>query len=159
MIGGKIGGEITLSRSSTETAMTTEDEMTPPTEAWLRHDTRQGAFDKGSAEWVANQPHAASMSSISFPVPPSSSRPLWVAAVKEPRKPKVLRDGPPPFLPRTLAPIATSTLGTPPLPPPGSWLAMPSPGTTRPVSTLPCRSSTMAAPAVPLSGLFLWRSR
>jgi len=45
------------------------------------------------------------MSAISFPHTPSSANhPLWSAAVKEPEKPKVKREGPPPLIKKTRVP-------------------------------------------------------
>src|SRR6266404_2436243 len=65
------------------------EEAALPTFAWLLQDMWKVTFDKWGAEWSANPPHEASMSALSFPVPPSSANhPLWVTCVKELEKPK-----------------------------------------------------------------------
>jgi len=52
---------------------TQEEEAATPTFTWLLQDMQKIAFNKWGAEWSANPPHMASLSAVSFPVPPSSS--------------------------------------------------------------------------------------
>ncbi len=141
--------------AATIRAMTTEDEMTPP-ETLLRQDTRQAAFDKWSAEWVANPPpmRPPCRPSPSPSLPPPTT-PFGSRRSRSPLSPRCLVMVPPPSFLRLGFPAALCTHGTPLQPQPASWWRLPSPGIIRRGFIPPFRNFMMAALAAPPSGLSL----